>query len=88
MARPAPRTTAVLYAISATCATIGALLWIRDRTSGPPRVYASFLASDSSTLSTWRVWSRAVPEDRLGLYLVAAGLVLALVARLTSAQRD
>jgi hypothetical protein len=85
--RPAPCAAAVLYAISATCAAIGALLWIRDQTSEPPRVYRDFLAADVYTPSAWRVWSRQVPEDRLGLYLIAAGLVLAVAARLISVRR-
>ncbi|MFC4498669.1 MULTISPECIES: hypothetical protein [Streptomyces] len=88
MNRPVPRRTAVLYAISASCAAIGALLWVRGRTGSPPRVYGSFLAADGYTSSAWRVWSPAVPEERLGLYLIAAGLVLAVAARLFSVRRD
>ncbi|MEU9169683.1 hypothetical protein AB0D34_18050 [Streptomyces sp. NPDC048420] len=87
MSRPARHRGTALYAISATCATIGALLWVRGRTSAPPRVYADYLAADSYTPSAWRVWSPAVPEDRLGLYLVAVGLVLAVAARLLSVRR-
>jgi hypothetical protein len=46
------------------------------------------LAADSYTPSAWRVWSPALPEERLGLYLLAAGLVLAVAARLFSVRRD
>ncbi|RPE43235.1 hypothetical protein EDD90_6428 [Streptomyces sp. Ag109_O5-1] len=88
MNRPDPRRATVLYAMSATCAAIGALLWVRGRTSTPPRVYGSFLAADSYISSAWQVWSQAVPEERLGLYLVAAGLVLAVAGRLLSDRRD
>ncbi|MFF7679998.1 hypothetical protein [Actinacidiphila glaucinigra] len=88
MNRPAPRRTSALYATSATCAAIGVLLWVRGRTSAPPRVYRDFLAADFTTRSAWRVWSTAVPEERLGLYLLAAGVVLAVVARLISVRRD
>lgn len=87
MARPASRAVTALYAISATCAAIGALLWIRDRTSAPPRFYGDFLAADGYTPSVWQVWSPAVPEERLGLYLIAAGVLLAVAARLISARR-
>jgi hypothetical protein len=90
--RPVPRRATVLYAISATCAVIGALLWVRSQTSTPPSLssasYGSFLAADAYTSSAWRVWSPTVPEERLGLYLVAAGLVLAVAARLFSIRRD
>ncbi|MFJ6837758.1 hypothetical protein [Streptomyces sp. NPDC091209] len=84
---PAPRHAPVLYAISATCAAIGALLWVRGGTSAPPRRYADSLAADGYTPSAWRVWSRAVPDERIGLYLVAVGLVPAVVARLVSVRR-
>ncbi|MFE9442364.1 hypothetical protein ACFYO2_25940 [Streptomyces sp. NPDC006602] len=87
MNRPVPRRATVLYAISATCAAIGTLLWVRGQTA-PPRVYGSFLAADGYTSSAWRVWSPAVPEERFGLYLVAAGLVLAVAASLFSIRRD
>lgn len=86
--RPAAHHARTLYAISATCAVIGALLWVRDRTSEPPRVYSNFLAADGYTGTTWRVWSQAVPEERLGLYLLAVGLVLALVACFLPARRE
>ncbi|MFJ5901639.1 hypothetical protein ACIQFZ_41260 [Streptomyces sp. NPDC093064] len=92
MTRPAPSSATALYAIAATCAAIGALLWVRSQASTPislsSRSYGSFLAADSYTPSAWRVWSPAVPEDRLGLYLLAAGLVLAVAARLVSVWRD
>lgn len=86
--RPVPRRATVLYAISATCVAIGALLWVRGQTGAPPRVYGSYLAADGYTSSAWRVWSPAVPEERLGLYLIVAGLVLAVAARLFSIRRD
>ena len=87
MNRPTPR-AAALYAISGTCATIGVLLWVRGRTSVTPRVYRDFLAADGYTASAWRVWSPAVPEERLGLYLIAVGLVLAVLVRLFSVRGD
>ncbi|WP_371661667.1 hypothetical protein [Streptomyces sp. NBC_00280] len=88
MNTPVPRRVTVLYSISATCGAVGALLWVRDLTSAPPRVYGAYLAADGYTSSAWRVWSRAVSEERLGLYLIAAGLVLAVAARLFSIRRD
>ncbi|MGW3246114.1 hypothetical protein [Streptomyces sp. NPDC001070] len=92
MTRPAPRSATALYATAATCAAIGALLWVRSQVGTPislsSRSYGSFLAADSYTPSAWRVWSPAVPEDRLGLYLLGAGLVLAVAARLVSVWRD
>ncbi|MBK3577501.1 hypothetical protein JHN63_27620 [Streptomyces sp. MBT65] len=91
MARPVPRHATALYAISATSAVIGALLWVRSQTSTLPTLhsssYGSFLAADAYTSSDWRVWSPAVPDERLGLYLIAAGLVLAVVTRLVSRRR-
>ncbi|MEU6139273.1 hypothetical protein ABZ848_02815 [Streptomyces sp. NPDC047081] len=90
MSRPVPRRAAVLYAMSATCAAIGVLLWARSR-AGTPTLhstsYGDFLAADAYTPSAWRVWSPAVPEDHLGLYLIAAALVLAVVARLLPGRR-
>ncbi|MFF9124295.1 hypothetical protein ACF09J_13465 [Streptomyces sp. NPDC014889] len=88
MNRPVPRRATVLYAISASCAVIGALLWVRGQTSALPRGYGAFLAADGYTSSAWRVWSPAVPEERLGLYLIVAGLVLAVAARLFSIRHD
>ncbi|MER5790745.1 hypothetical protein [Streptomyces sp. NPDC001980] len=88
MNRPVPDRAPVLYAISATCVAIGVLLWVRGRDIPPPRRYADYLAADSYTPSAWRVWSQAVPQERLGWYLVAAGLVLAVATRLFSARRD
>ncbi|MEV0485990.1 hypothetical protein AB0I69_35980 [Streptomyces sp. NPDC050508] len=91
MTRPVPRHATALYATSATCAAIGALLWVRSQTSTPPTLhsssYGSFLAADAYTSSAWRVWSPAVPEERLGLYLIAAGLVLAVVTHLFALRR-
>jgi hypothetical protein len=85
---PVPRRAIVLYALSACCTAIGALLWVRGQTSTLPKVYGAYLAADDYTSSTWRVWSQAVPEGRLGLYLIAAGLVLAVTARLICVRRD
>ncbi|MEU6351899.1 hypothetical protein ABZ896_21560 [Streptomyces sp. NPDC047072] len=79
MSAPA-RGSVVLYTVSATCAVIGALLWLRGQ-ADPPRVYGAYLAADSYTASAWRVWSPAVPDQRLGLYLVVAAVVTAAVAR-------
>ncbi|MFI6401453.1 hypothetical protein [Streptomyces sp. NPDC050548] len=101
MTRPTQRHATALYAISATCAAIGALLWVRSQTGTLLWVrsqtgtlptlhsssYGSFLAADAYTSSDWRVWSPAVHEERLGLYLIAAGLVLAVVTRLFSLRR-
>ncbi|WP_328552491.1 hypothetical protein [Streptomyces sp. NBC_00358] len=87
MNRPAPRRVPVLYAMSATCAAIGALLWVRGGSSAPPMRYADYLAADGYTSSAWRVWSRAVPDERLGLYLVVAGIALAVAARMISVRR-
>ncbi|QJS99272.1 hypothetical protein G9272_02260 [Streptomyces asoensis] len=87
MNRPAPRWATALYSVSATCAAIGALLWVRGRSSEPPRVYGSFLAADGYTASAWQVWSQAVPEERLGVYLITAGLVLAVAVRLCAVRR-
>jgi hypothetical protein len=61
---------------------------VRGQISAPVRVYGAFLAADGYTSSAWRVWSPAVPEERLGLYLIAAGLVLVVAARLFSVRRD
>ncbi|MFF7215732.1 hypothetical protein ACFZAU_35230 [Streptomyces sp. NPDC008238] len=92
MSRPAPRSATALYATAATCATIGALLWVRSQGGSPLSLtstpYGALLATDSYTPSAWRVWSPDVPEARLGLYLLVAGLVLAVVARLISVWRE
>ncbi|MCF1593311.1 hypothetical protein [Streptomyces muensis] len=87
MDRPASRHATILYSTSATCAAIGALLWVRGQTGAYPRSYGAFIAADGYTPSAWRVWSAAVPQERLGLYLVVAGVVLAVAARLFSARR-
>ncbi|MDX2847889.1 hypothetical protein [Actinacidiphila glaucinigra] len=86
MTRPAPRTATALYATSGTCAVIGALLWLRGRPGSAYRAYIGF--ADQPPASSWRVWSSAVPQDRLGLYLLAAGLVLAVVAHLIAVWRE
>ncbi|MFF3986612.1 hypothetical protein ACWDFR_34265 [Streptomyces sp. 900105755] len=88
MKRPASNRAPVLYAISATCAAIGVLLWVRGRTDPPPMRYADYLEAESYTPSVWRVWSPAMPQERLGWYLIAAGLVLAVATRLLSVRRD
>lgn len=92
MNRQIPRTATALYAIAATCAAMGALLWVRSRTSTAPRfsalLYGSSLDTDNYSPSAWRVWSPVVPEERLGWYLLAAALVLATAARLVSIWRD
>ncbi|MEU9346536.1 hypothetical protein AB0D74_35565 [Streptomyces sp. NPDC048278] len=77
MNRPAPRLATVLYAVAATCGVVGALLWVRGQTGSTARIYGDYLAADSYSPSAWRVWSPAVPEARLGLYLVVAALVSA-----------
>ncbi|MBE9499903.1 MULTISPECIES: hypothetical protein [Streptomyces] len=89
MSRPARQRAAVPYAISATCAVVGALLWVRghDRMAQPPRSYGAYLAADGYTPSTWRVWSSALPQDRLGLYLVVFGILLAVGTRVFLARR-
>ncbi|WP_030897549.1 hypothetical protein [Streptomyces sp. NRRL F-5126] len=87
MSRPPARRVTVLYSVSATCAVIGALLWVRGRFGSPPRVYADHLAADRYTTSAWPVWSRSVTPDRLGLYLVALAVGLAAVAWLLSVRR-
>ncbi|MBP0460807.1 hypothetical protein [Streptomyces montanisoli] len=87
MSRPPARRVTVLYSVSATCAVIGVLLWVRGRFSSPPRVYADYLASDAYTTSAWPVWSRSVTPDRLGLYLVVVAVGLAVVAWLFSVRR-
>ncbi|WP_046732933.1 hypothetical protein [Streptomyces humi] len=85
---PAPHRATILYAVSATCGAIGALLWVRGQTGPTAGIYGGYLAADSYSSSVWRVWSPVVPEARLGLYLVGAALVLALVAALFTARRD
>ncbi|MGW7613035.1 hypothetical protein ACWGKW_38495 [Streptomyces sp. NPDC054766] len=87
MNRPARRHAPVLCAMSATCAAIGALLRVRGRSGAPPRRYADCMAADGYTPSDWRVWSRAVPDERLGPYLVVVGLVPAVVARPVTVRR-
>ncbi|MFG2599536.1 hypothetical protein [Streptomyces sp. NPDC048462] len=91
MKRQAPRSTTALYAIAATCAALGALLWLRSRTSTGLRysgLYATSLDADSYVPSGWQVWSPVVSEERLGVYLLAAALVLGLVARLVAIWRE
>ncbi|MGW0939881.1 hypothetical protein [Streptomyces sp. NPDC002666] len=93
--RQTPRSATALYATAATCAVIGALLWLRSRpipapgssSHGSSAEYRSF-ASDNPLPSSWEVWSTAVPEERLGMYLIAAALVLALTARVVATWRE
>ncbi|MBO0917470.1 hypothetical protein J1C73_25115 [Streptomyces laculatispora] len=93
MKRQTPRSATALYAIAATCAAIGALLWLRSRTSTGPTLsgvylYGSSMDADNYSSSAWRVWSPVVSEERLGLYLLAAALVLALAGRLVAVWRE
>lgn len=91
MNRPTPRSATALYASAATCAAIGALLWLRSRTSTVPSLFlysGSSLDADSDKPSAWRVWSTGVTEERLGMYLLAAALVLALAGRLVATWRE
>ncbi|HEY9327752.1 MAG TPA: hypothetical protein VIS09_05885 [Streptomyces sp.] len=90
MNRQSPRSATALYATAATCAVIGALLWLRSRTSEEPglSLYGGSSDSDHYLPSSWRVWSTALPEERLGMYLLAAALVLALVGRVVATWRD
>ncbi|MER7725062.1 hypothetical protein [Streptomyces sp. NPDC096323] len=90
MNRPSPRSATALYATAATCAVIGVLLWVRSRTSVAPRLFlhGSSSDADSPLPSAWRVWSPALPEERLGMYLLAAALVLALAGRLVATWRE
>ncbi|GGN16401.1 hypothetical protein [Streptomyces fuscichromogenes] len=85
---PAPRRATILHSVSATCGALGALLWVRGQTGSTARIYSGYLAADSYSSSGWRVWSPAVPEARLGLYLMGAALVLLVAARLVPARRD
>ncbi|MFF3174274.1 hypothetical protein ACFVQ0_16780 [Streptomyces sp. NPDC057900] len=91
MKRQAPRSATALYATAATCAVIGALLWLRSRTGAGPTYSGLYLSSqdaDNYSPSAWRVWSSVVPEERLGIYLLVVALVLALGARLVAVWRE
>ncbi|WP_406274190.1 hypothetical protein OH779_38775 [Actinacidiphila glaucinigra] len=88
MKRPVPRSTSALYATSATCAAIGALLWVARPNQRSHQDLPGPFAADFTTRSAWRVWSPVVTEDRLGVYLLAAGVVLAVAARLIFVRRD
>lgn len=93
MKRQVPRSATVLYAIAGTCAVIGALLWVRSRSSGTAVAvfgspYGSSFDADSYRSSAWQVWSSQLSEERLGVYLLVAALVLGVVARLVATWRD
>nr|WSW67996.1 hypothetical protein OG461_18340 [Streptomyces sp. NBC_00995] len=90
MKRQPPRSAAVLYGAAVTSAVIGALLWLRSRNSPADRLflYGSSSESDVHSPSAWRVWSSAVTEERLGMYLLGAALALALAARLVATWRE
>ncbi|MFI6895802.1 hypothetical protein ACIBM4_16990 [Streptomyces sp. NPDC050256] len=89
MNRQSPRSATALYATAATCAVIGALLWLRSRTNEEPlSLYGDSSDPDSYLPSSWRVWSTAVPEERLGMYLLAVALLLALAARVVATWRE
>ncbi|MER5274231.1 hypothetical protein ABT025_00560 [Streptomyces sp. NPDC002809] len=90
MSGQTPRSATALYATAATCAAIGALLWLRSRTSTASSLYLYGSSPDGGSYkpSAWRVWSPVVPEERLGMYLLAAALVLALAARLVATWRE
>ncbi|MFJ6434629.1 hypothetical protein [Streptomyces sp. NPDC091416] len=89
MDRQTPRSAAVLYGTAASSAVIGALLWLRSRNSSADSLFL-YGTSDSEihSPSAWRVWSSAVTEERLGMYLLGAALVLALAARLVATWRE
>lgn len=96
MNRQTPRSATALYATAVTCAVIGALLWLRSRSipapgsslHGSSAEYRSFADADNSLPSSWRVWSTDLPEERLGMYLVAVALVLALAGRVVATWRE
>ncbi|WP_285564392.1 hypothetical protein [Streptomyces sp. RTGN2] len=87
MNRQTPRSATALYAAAATCAAIGALLWLRSRTGTAPSLFLASSApdTDGNHPSSWRVWSPVVSEERLGVYLLAVALV---AARLVATWRE
>ncbi|MEU1467236.1 hypothetical protein ABZ434_03275 [Streptomyces sp. NPDC005761] len=89
MKRQTPRSATALNAAGATCAVIGVLLWLRSRTgAGPTLTLYRSTDFEGSKPSAWRLWSPLLPEERLGMYLLAAALVLALAARLVATWRE
>lgn len=89
MKRPTPHSATALYATAATSAVIGALLWLRSRNSSADSLFLyGSSGSGVHTPSAWRVWSSAVTEERLGMYLLGAALVLALAGRLAATWRE
>ncbi|MFE6892643.1 hypothetical protein [Streptomyces sp. NPDC057694] len=92
MNRQAPRSATILYSIAATCAVIGALLWVRSRTGSTLLLYSGSYGSsfdaDGYSPSAWQVWSSDLPDSRLALYLLGSAIVLAVAARLVSVWRD
>ncbi|MEW2518793.1 hypothetical protein [Actinacidiphila alni] len=87
MAGTTPRFAVALYSVSATSVALGALLWARDRNTKTHKVYSDYLAADTYSSSDWRIWTPNVPEDRLGLYLIVAGVLLALITRFVLTRR-
>ena len=90
MSSQPPRSATALYATAATSAVIGGLLWLRGHNGAAPRfyTYGSQPDLDSYPPSGWRVWSSAMPEERLGMYLLGGALVLALAARVIATRRE
>lgn len=89
MKRPSPHSATALYATAATSAVIGALLWLRSRNSSAESLFLyGSSGSGVHTPSAWRVWSSAVTEERLGMYLLGAAVALALAARLVATRRE
>ncbi|WP_328949566.1 hypothetical protein OG345_19600 [Streptomyces sp. NBC_01220] len=91
MNRQTPRSAAALYGSAVTSAIVGALLWLRSRNNPADhllRYGSSSWESDGHTPSAWRIWSPAMTEERLGMYLLAAALVMALAARLVATWRE
>ncbi|TXS36805.1 hypothetical protein [Streptomyces sp. OR43] len=89
MNRQTPLSAAALYGAAATSAVMGALLWLRSRNSSADSLFLyGGSGSEIHSPSAWRVWSSAVTEERLGMYLLGAALALALAARLVATWRD
>lgn len=89
MKRPSPHSATALYATAATSAVIGALLWLRSRNSSAESLFLyGSSGSGVHAPSAWRVWSPTVTEERLGMYLLGAAVVLALAARLVATRRE
>ncbi|MGW6207520.1 hypothetical protein ACWF9B_28280 [Streptomyces sp. NPDC055089] len=91
MDRQTPRSAVAMYGAAVTSAIVGALLWLRSRNSPADHVVrygSSSWESDGHTPSAWKIWSSAMTEERLGMYLLAAALVMALAARLVATWRE